>query len=193
MTVLSVRQQANRIRKWYALATKQQVIEGLHWYADAHCLAVELANKYDVTVLQAAQVISVLSPQKKWDTNKLESRAIFNQYFNGVVPSFKYYAPQRVISECYCIMDGSWLIPSKRAKTYSFADNIAYVDSLEITIDRHALRVAYDDTSCKIDKVGINAYKYARLAYQQVANGLDIMGYQLQAITWVTYKQFVNR
>ena len=91
-------------------------------------------------------------------------------------------------------MRGDWLIPSKRTKTYSFADNIAYLDnSAEITIDRHALRVCYDDTSAKIDKVGTNAYKYARQAYQQVADSLGIKGYQLQAITWVTYKQFVNR
>ena len=136
----------------------------------------------------------MLSPQKKWEQNKLEARAILAQHFTGVVPSFGYYARKDTIAEVHAILSGDWLIPSKRTKTYSFADNIAYLDdSAEITIDRHALRVCYDDTSASISKVGINAYKYARLAYQQVADSLGIKGYQLQAITWVTYKQFVNR
>jgi len=194
MSVLSVRQQANRILKWYHLATKEQVIQGLHWYNDAHALAVDLAHEYDVSVLQAAQVIANLSPQKQWETNKLEASAIFNQHFNGMAPSFGYFASQRVIAECHCIMAGTWLIPSSRIKTYSFADNIAYLsNSPEVTIDRHALRVAYDDTSTKIDKVGINAYKYARQAYRRAAVSIGIEAFQLQAITWVTYKQFVNR
>lgn len=194
MAVLSVRQQANRIRKWYDMASKEQVIMGLHWYSDAHDLALELSLKYGVTVLQAAQVIANLSPQKKWNMNKREAVAIFNQHFNGVAYEYGYYASKRVINECHLIMSGEWLIPIKRIKTYSFADNIAYLDhSKEITIDRHALRVAYDDTSTNINKVGINAYRYARQAYQIVADSLGIKGYQLQAITWVTYKQFVNR
>lgn len=194
MSTLSVRQQANRIRKWYDMATSEQIILGLHWYSDANALAIQLANKYGVTVLQAAQVISVLSPQKKWEQNKREAVAMFNQHFTGIAPSFGYYASKRVIKECHAIIAGDWLIPINRTKTYSFADNIAYLDnSTEITIDRHALRVAYDDTSAKIDKVGITAYKYARQAYQLVADSLGIKGYQLQAITWVTYKQHVNR
>ena len=194
MSTLSVRQQANRIRKWYNLASKQQVIEGMHWYNDAHVLAVKLSARYGISVIQVAQVISVLSPQKKWETNKLETIALLNLHFNGVSPEFGLFATERSISECHAILRGEFLIPSSRTKTYSFADNIAYLDvSTEITIDRHALRVAYDDTSAAIDKVGINAYKYARQAYQQVADSLGIKGYQLQAITWVTYKQFVNR
>ncbi len=193
MATLSVRQQANRIRKWYNLASKQQVIEGMHWYSEAHTLAVKLSAQYGVSVLQVAQVISVLSPQKKWDTNKLETIALLHWHFTGDIPQFGLFATAHTIAECHDILRGDFLIPARRTKTYSFADNIAYLDSTEITIDRHALRVCYDDTSAKIDKVGINAYKYARQAYQQVADSLGIKGYQLQAITWVTYKQFVNR
>ena len=193
MKHLTVRQQCNRILKWYHLATKQQVIEGLTWYNKAHELAVELANKYDVSVLQAAQVISVLSPQKHWEQNKLEASAIFNEHFNGIIPSFGYFATARTIDECNRIMQGEWMLAMSRLKTYSFADNIAYLDSKEVTIDRHALRVAYDDTSAAIDKVSKTQYLAARQAYRMVAASLGIEAYQLQAITWVTYKQFVNR
>lgn len=194
MKKLTIRQQANRIRKWYDLATPAQHADGLTWYNAAHSLAVSLAGRYGVTVIQAAQVISVLSPQKKWDANKREALAIFNQHFNGVVPALGYFATARTISEVHSIIAGAWALPIKRIKTYSFADNIAYPDnSQEVTIDRHALRVAYDDTSAAIDKVSPVQYREAREAYRIVADSLGIKAYQLQAVTWITYKDKVNR
>lgn len=193
MKNLTIRQQANRIKKWYDLASPAQIADGLTWYNKAHTLTVLLAMRYDVTPWQAAQVIAVLSPQKKWDVNKREASALFNEHFNGITPAFGIFATRRTIDECHAIMRGSWSLPAKRIKTYSFADNIAYIDSDAVTIDRHALRVAYDDTSAAIDKVGIRQYKEAREAYKQVAASLGIKAYQLQAITWVTYKAKVNR
>jgi hypothetical protein len=193
MNKLTVRQQCNRILKWYHVATKQQVIEGIGWYSEAHSLAVQLSSEYHVSVLQAAQIISVLSPQKKWEQNKREAVALFNEHFNGIIPAFGYFASARTIDECHRIMSGEWMIAMSRLKTYSFADNIAYLDSTEVTIDRHALRVAYDDTSAAIDKVTKVQYLAARQAYRMVAASLGIKAYQLQAITWVTYKFTVNR
>ena len=130
MKKLTIRQQANRIRKWYDLATPYQIADGLTWYHAANILANTLATRYGVTTIQAAQVIAVLSPQKKWDANKREALAIFNQHFNGVTPALSYFATARTISECHSIMAGAWALPAKRIKTYSFADNIAYMDSL---------------------------------------------------------------
>ena len=193
MKKLTIRQQANRIRKWYDLATPAQIADGLTWYDAARLLAVKLSAQYGVSVIQAAQVISVLSPQKKWDANKREAIAIFNQHFNGIAPALGYFATRATIAECHNIIAGVFAIPRKRVKTYSFADNIAYSDSIEITVDRHALRVAYDDKSATIDKVGINDYKHARIAYQQIADSLGLKGYQLQAVTWLVYKSVVNR
>lgn len=193
MKTLTLRQQINRVTKWYNIATQQEINAGLVWYNDAQQLCIELATKYQVTTTQIAQVISVLSPQKKWETNKLETIAFCNEFFNGVKPSFNYFATKKSIEECKQILKGDFLIPSKRTKTFSFADNIANTQSKEITIDRHALRIAYDDKSAKIDKVTPKQYKIAREAYQIVADSLGITGYQLQAITWVTYKRVVNR
>ena len=194
MAVLSVRQQANRIRKWYNKATPAQTIDGMRWYNEAHSLAAELAARHGVSIIQAAQVISVLSPKKKWESNRREAVAIFCEHFTGEKPALGYFATKATIAECHSIIAGEFLIPIKRVKTYSFADNIAYPNtSREITIDRHALRVAYDDITPAIDKVGINAYKYARQAYQQVADSLGIKGYQLQAVCWIVYKNEVNR
>ena len=125
MKKLTIRQQVNRINKWLSLATLSEVKEGLEWYSGAQQLASLLALQYNVSLLQVAEVISVLSPQKKWSTNKAEVVALFNQHFNGLKPSSKYFATTKQLEECISIIKGEFSIPSKRTKTYSFADNIA--------------------------------------------------------------------
>ncbi len=190
---LSVRQQVNRINKWMKLATNLDIVGGLGWYSEAQKLCSELSIQYNVSLIQVAQVVSALSPQKKWDTNKLETIALFNEVFNGVKPSFLYFATKRQLEECKQIILGNFLIPAKRIKTFSFADNIANVDSSEVTIDMHALRVAYDDQTANIKKVTPVQYRLAREAYNIVAKQHGLKPYQVQAITWVTYKRAVNR
>lgn len=193
MKKLTVRQQVNRIEKYITAATPSEYKQGLVWYSDARALCVELSHRYHVTLQQVAQVISVLSPQKKWETNKLEVRALFAEHFDGVDSSVNYFATKKQLQECRDIIKGAFAIPSKRIKTFSFADNIANKDSIEVTIDRHALRVAYDDKSAKIDKVSPVQYREAREAYNIVADRYGLKGYEVQAITWVVYKRIVNR
>ena len=193
MKALTIRQQVNRVNKWMDESTSKDIEQGLNWYNEARMLCNQLATKYSVTVVQVAQVISVLSPQKQWHTNKLETIAMFEEVLEGIKPNFGYFATKSTIEECKLIIMGKFLIPSKRIKTYSFADNIANSGSEEVTIDRHALRVAYDDKSAKIDKVSPKQYREAREAYRRVALGHGLNAYQVQAITWVTYKRIVNR
>lgn len=193
MKKLTVRQQVNRIEKYLSAATPSEFKKGLAWYSDARALCVELSHRYHVTLQQVAQVISVLSPQKKWETNKLEVRALFAEHFDGVTATVNYFATKKQLKECRDIIKGTFAIPSKRIKTFSFADNIASKGSVEVTIDRHALRVAYDDKSAKIDKVSPVQYREAREAYNIVADRHGLKGYEVQAITWVVYKRIVNR
>ena len=193
MKALTIRQQVNRINKYMAKASASEIKQGLNWYSEAHSLCVELSERYAVSLLQVAQVISVLSPQKKWETNKLEVVALFNEVFNGVKPSFRYFATKQMIEECKAIIRGEFSIPQKRTKTYSFADNISDKESKEVTIDRHALRVAYDDKSAKLDKVSAKQYREAREAYRIVAEQHGLKAFEVQAITWVVYKRIVNR
>jgi len=193
MKALTVRQQVNRINKYMANASASEVKQGLNWYSEARGLCVQLAERYHVSISQVAQVISVLSPQKKWETNKLEVVALFNEVYNGIKPGFKYFATRQAIEECKAIIIGNFSIPAKRTKTYSFADNIADKESTEVTIDRHALRVAYDDKSATLDKVSTKQYREAREAYRIVADQHGVKAYEVQAITWVVYKRIVNR
>lgn len=193
MKALTIRQQVNRIKKYMDLATSAEIEQGIEWYHQARVLCVELSKQYNVSLSQVAQVISVLSPQKKWETNKAEVIALFNEVYNDIKPSFNYFATKQQLKECKAIILGEFAIPYKRTKTYSFADNIADKHSIEVTVDRHALRVAYDDKSAKIDKVSPKQYREARGAYRIVADSYGMEAYKIQAITWVVYKRIVNR
>lgn len=193
MKKLSILQQCNRIEKYMTQATSVEYKQGIDWYNDARLLCEKLAGKYDVSLLQVAEVISVLSPQKKWETNKLEVEALFLEVFEGIKPAFNYFATKKQLQECKDIINGNFSIPPKRIKTWSFADNIAHVNSVQVTIDRHALRVAYDDKTAKIDKVTLTQYKEAREAYKKIAIKYGLKAYQVQAITWCAYKRIVNR
>ncbi|QDP52439.1 MAG: hypothetical protein Unbinned96contig1001_56 [Prokaryotic dsDNA virus sp.] len=193
MKKLTIRQQVNSVNKWLDMATKHDIKAGMEWYSEAQQLCATLAKQYDVSLFQVAQVVSVLSPQKKWETNKLETIALFNEVFNGVKPSFKYFASKKMLKECKAIINGTFTIPYNRTKTYSFADNISNKESEEVTVDRHALRVAYDDKTASIDKVSVVQYREVREVYKIVANQHGLKPYQVQAITWVVYKRVVNR
>lgn len=193
MKALTIRQQVNRINKYLTVASASEFSQGLNWYSEARCLCVQLSERYHVSLSQVAQVISVLSPQEKWEANKLEVVALFNEVFNGVKPTFKFFATKQMLKECKAIILGEFSIPANRTKTYSFADNIADKESVEVTIDRHALRVAYDDRSAKLDKVSAKQYREAREAYRIVAGQHGLKAFEVQAITWVVYKRIVNR
>ena len=193
METLTIRQQVNRINRYMAAASASEFSQGLNWYSDARVLCAQLAERYHVSLSQVAQVISVLSPQKKWETNKLEVVALFNEVHNGVKPSFKYFATKQMLEECKAIILGEFSIPAKRTKTYSFADNISNHNSEAVTVDRHALRVAYDDKSAKLDMVSAKQYREAVDAYRIVAEQHGMKAYEVQAITWVVYKRVVNR
>lgn len=195
MKELTVRQQANRIRKWYGMATSEQLASGATWYDEAHTFCVLQAMLYDISTIQVANLVAVLSPQKRWAQNKAEVKAMLLAWFKGIKPSFNYYASKRTLDECKTILMGTFLVPPSRLKTYAFASNIAYKDSSEVTIDRHAIQVARDDMNIwdASHKILPRQYKAAAQAYTQVAASLGIKAYQLQAICWVTYKSVVGR
>lgn len=193
MKKLSIRQQVNRINKYMREATLSEVKEGVNWYREARELCISLAERYHVSPRQVAEVISVLSPQKKWGTNKAETIALFSEVFNGIKPRFKYFATKKQLEECKSIIRGEFSLPASRTKTYSFADNIANKDSQEVTIDRHALRVGYDDKTARIAEVSPVQYREAREAYRRVAGMYNLRAYEVQAITWVVYKRIVKR
>ena len=86
-------------------------------------------------------------------------------------------------------VSGLILGKSKISKTYSFFCNILTGDSQNVTIDRHAFRIAVN--SMKADEICITEKRYRNMvkAYQIAADKLNLSPSQLQAITWISFRE----
>ena len=193
MIALTVRQQSNRILKLYKQATEAEIESGMQWYSEAQEFSVDMAKLGCCTRFQAAQLISLFSPKKEWQQNKREVEGFIKQHVYNIAYDKGFFMTKAAMSEARQILDYNHQIPEHRTKTYSFAHNIGYNCSQEITIDRHAIKIAYGQESSKEILITAKRYRQARQAYAKVAIDLGLKGYQLQAITWLTYKRIVNR
>lgn len=190
---LTVRQQTNRIRKVYEQATIQEIESGLTWYNEARVFCTDMSTVYKCTVFEVAQITSLLSPQKKWEQNKEEVEAFLKLLKHDIIPLKGFFASKATMQECKDVILKGYVIPSHRTKTFSFAHNIAFDFSMCVTIDRHAIKIAYGEFDAKPIGITEKRYRQAQAAYETLATELNVKPYELQAITWVTYKRITGR
>ncbi len=78
---------------------------------------------------------------------------------------------------------------SKSPKTWAFFQNIANPDSVDVTVDIWAERVAYDNPEFKTTG-GASGARYRKVAnaYIEAAAELDMDVAALQAITWISMR-----
>jgi hypothetical protein len=184
---------AENIRKWMDEAIEEDVEEGLGWYEGARKFCFSKADEFKVAPIRVATLVSLLSPQKKWEQNLEEVESFLNEYFHQIAPQQAYFASKKTMAECESVLSEGFEIPEHRTKTYSFADNIANPYSTAVTIDRHAIKVANDDLTSQEISITAKRYREAAAAYNLVAVEEGLHAYQVQAITWVCYKRVVGR
>lgn|GEM_PF-6981581 len=179
---LSIKQQSNRVQKWLSMATAADITDGMQWYSEAHRWASSLGD-----VATIAQITSILSAQCDWQGNK---KNVIN-FLAGEKASI--FASGRQLAECTEALTG-WNIPAGRAKTFRFAATIADPSRSDIVvIDRHAIKIAFNQLDSKEICITAKRYRDAEQAYKNVAQQNGLIGNQVQAITWTTYKRIVNR
>jgi len=184
------------ILNWYNKADGVELVQGLDWYSEANGYAIYLADKYNVNDLfKVSQVIALLSPQVDWETNKVNAEKIIKCWHaKGDFMSVKIFATEVQKANCIDCLDGGYSIPVTALKTRSFSVNICNPSISDcITIDRHATKVALNDL--KAGGVALTKKNYFEIskAYKAVSLKLGITPSQLQAVTWITYKNEVNR
>jgi hypothetical protein len=184
---------AENIRKWMDEAIEDDVEQGLVWYEGARKFCYEMEHVFRVEPIKVATLVSLLSPQKKWEQNLEEVESFLNEYFHHIIPQKAYFASKKTLAECESVLAEGFEIPEHRTKTYSFADNIADENSVAVTIDRHAIKVANDDLTAQEISITAKRYREAAAAYNLVAVEQGLHAYQVQAITWVCYKRVVGR
>ena len=190
MKKLSIRQQVNRIESILEMATDTEMIEGVVWYEDANEFGNEIANEYGLSLGQVSRLISLLSPQNRWEQNKIDVVRFLDGNTNGI------FSTKRTLAECSAVVDEGFIIPESRMKTFAFAKCIEEAkvnESDPVVIDRHAIKIAYGQMDAKPIIITDCRYREAVEAYQKVAEKYGMKAHQVQAVTWVAYKRIVNR
>ena len=191
-------------------AKPEDVAHGIAWYAEAYEQCRIMADRYDLPIYIVAGVVAALSPNNRWSTNVTNAYDLINAWNKDDTPdkvsvctynamklkawSILREMPDRYEENDTLIVDEVKTILNGK-KIVCFYENIMGDDTC--TIDGHARNIAYNERVNLTDnKTSIGVKEYANLqdAYRIAAsrcrvNGRRLKAYELQAITWVTWRK----
>lgn len=168
----------------YRDATDDERTDGMAWYDGAHALAVELSPN---DPWRGAGVLAAYSPLTPWWRNvELATDSLTNDYGLARTDSLpnSVSAAQRIVSGEHP------LDVLKGDKVRAFCAAIAEpANSTIATIDRHAHDVAIGRVCVDSErKIGKRVFRAMSDAYVECAEYLNIGVPQIQAITWVVWR-----
>lgn len=170
------------ILKVYRSATPAQIEAGMTWYNDAHNLAIDIANG---DVWKGAGVIAAFSPLTPWWRNV--ELATTSLVWGGARTDTLGNSTR--IAQL--IIEGAHpLDVIKGDKTRAFCENIALNgESKNVTVDVHAFSIAHGKPipSSQI-KMGKKLYRVIADCYSRAAKREGLIETQMQAITWVVWR-----
>jgi hypothetical protein len=158
---------------------------GRGWYESANSFSLKLSGKYGVHPINAAGVISALSPQKSWELNMQLADDFFRKGkdfvgHTGVQKQKAALVKKAIYKEDVCrILAGQ--------KTINFFNNIYNPKDVDwLTVDRHMIRVALSE-----DKKALSTkqYEFIKKEYCIFARRVGLIPCELQAILWVAIKR----
>lgn len=168
------------IRDAYNQVSRTDVLEGKDWYRTARQFAQELSELSGLPLDVVIGVIAVVSPGTNWNQNMIIATQIVG---NSDKVSCRYWLN---VIKARKIIQNSEVFPTlKGNKVTRFYRNISNPDtSMDVTVDRWALRTALNDyslTAVKNDK----EYWMVEQAFREVASEIGLLPSELQAILWV--------
>lgn len=173
------------------------------WYADAWkvCADIDPSNPR-----RAAAVVAVLSPMSAWSLNVRNARAAYHAADNGV-PMAQYVASARCLKrnarKAYAILHTASGFEAivHGPKVEAFFANICG-DAHKVTVDRHAIDIAHGKPLSDALRAKAIAHKsdrqtiidsYVRAAAILSKNGKQYTPAQIQAITWVFWRNTLSQ
>lgn len=191
------------IRDMYNYATEiltwDEYNSAMHWYDEAQNEATKIAERLDMPVYIVVGVMAALSPNNKWERNIVNAEELCKAFQDGQgMDSVKVSTYHKMKEKAWNILtefgDYDRVVEQlKGQKIVAFFRNIMGED--DITIDGHARNIYYNERVGLTDaKTSIGKKEYAKLQeeYLTVAKEFDMLGRQMQAITWVAWKKKHN-
>lgn len=177
----------------YEQATEAEKAAGIAWYKEARSFCRKQAQEYGVSLEVVVAVISALSPRNKWEQNLKDAVTVLEAVRQGKGPDDVKVSTfgKNKVKAFNIVLNHKPSLVKASSKTAAFFDNIRYENSKEVTVDVHAFGIYM---GVKIPVTGLTPKKYAEIAeaYRQVAEQAKLLPYQIQAITWVTWKRLVK-
>jgi hypothetical protein len=196
-TELTAKKCINSIVRFYKQATTIEIKDGKNWYTEANQYCRELAQRFNITIQQAAGIIAVFSPQAGWVENKrytvtyllnpaLQLRSLPQQIKANKIITLKSE------TDIYNVLSTQ----DKAFKTKAFFVNMLNPDIVTgVTIDRHAIAICLQHPA-NVYALGVEysqltkqQYNFFEQCYMNAAKILGVLPHELQAITWVTYRR----
>jgi len=193
------------LKNWLDIAMENPELwnAGFDWYTDAQDFVYEVYNKFreridGLTPYRVAGTVSALSPNNKWERNKIDTETVLTAIAEGLSPDMIKvctYNPNKL--KAFACALGDIEISAKSPKTHSFAMNVGLNSPDHITIDKWHLRacvgVESEGVYPSVESCTAAQYRRIEAITAKVAQELHLKGYQAQAIIWVMIKKVWNR
>lgn len=188
----------NSLRRWYYAASDEQIKSGKDWYSEAQDYAQYLSMEFTIDKYKCAAVISALSPNNKWQRNKVDAFNVIQAWRDGKDPdSVKCCTYNSNKRKAFAILSGDIELSAKSPKTHSFAMNVGMLSDKHVTVDKWHIRACLCTPSDGVTETqeSVTPVQYRRIEAitNTLAEMLGIKAYELQAIIWVTIKDQWNR
>lgn len=189
----------DNIKAVYQLASATERADGSSWYPVAHCVALELADRYRITECQAIGVIAALSPRNRWERNVHDAEALISAYVAA--------GPAQAMLTKVCTFTSNKAKAVKILQTVDpTSDEVRAILSgpklkefyscilgsrEEICVDGHAYCIWNGGrTGLKdVPAIGVKLRREIKADYAEAAEALDVAPSALQAITWVAWRR----
>lgn len=180
------------VTRVFRSATPDQIAGALDWYADAHRIALILAERHGVSVEVSAGIIAALSPLNGWGANVnlaarfLDAGGLTSGYLSlGLSKATRILAGAR---------PETILTSNKIAAFYAGIVSAGETDI--VTVDRHAYDIAVNKRHNDDTRPKLSDKRYAETAdvYRRAARilsretGTPMYAAQVQSITWVSWR-----
>ena len=177
---------------WYNESTSDEREAGKIWYDEAKEYVKVLSLRFNTPQIICAGVVSALSPNNRWERNKIDAHAVLDAVSKGKdSDQIKVCTYNNNKLKAFAIARGDMRILKQSPKTYAFARNISGEDTHQVTIDKWHLRaVQTRSKSPKECKTSVTPLQYKNLERdcQKVAKKYGLEPSVLQATIWVTIR-----
>lgn len=192
----------NNILNIYKQASSEDIKNGLTWYNDARNIAKDISLAYNISLIKVSGIIAALSINNAWNNNLKDVEKFFYcKEYNLPLDTFN-YTTFKVISlgkangiynskgnekEILKILNGN--------KIKAFFLNIYKLDQENVTIDRHAVSIYLGKRLTKDFKYSLTNKRYRDISkeYKETAKILGLKPYELQSVTWLTWRKMINK